>query len=51
MTMNKYIYLLRCANRIGIKTLGDLAEYKNVKNIKTNDDLLRSLIHDAIFVK
>ena len=43
MTYNKFKDLIESAYKCGIKTVGELAEFKKAVGIKTNDELLYSL--------
>lgn len=43
MTKNKFFEMIAFANKIGINTVGELAEYKKRNNLKTNDELFNSL--------
>lgn len=47
MKHKTFTKLLELAQKIGLKTAGDLIAYKKEKNAKTNDDLLLALQFDA----
>lgn len=46
MTLRKLSYLLELAKEVGINTLGDLAEYKAKKGIRSNNELFTALYAD-----
>lgn len=46
MTLRKFNYLLELTRSIGIKTLGDLAEYRKKKGIRSNNELFIALYSD-----
>ena len=48
MTTRKFTYLLELAMSIGIKTMGELFEYKKRKNLHTNEELIIALYSDKI---
>lgn len=47
MKLETFVKLLKLAQKIGIKTAGELVAYKKEKNAKTNDDLYLALLFDA----
>ena len=47
MTIQKYYELAEYALKCGIRTAGELAEFKKAIGVKTNDELLYSLYRAA----
>lgn len=46
MTLRKLGYLLELAKEVGINTLGELAEYRAKKGIRSNSELFIALYAD-----
>lgn len=48
MNTRKFKYLLNLAMSVGMKTVGDLFEYKTRNKLRTNEDLIRALYSDKM---
>ena len=46
MNERQFSYMFRYANRLGIRTFGELAEYKKRKGAETNGDLIAAMFAD-----
>lgn len=51
MTKHKFNYLMKLAKEVGISTLGELAEFKEAKKARTNNELFVALYEDKIGAK
>lgn len=51
MPYYKFKNLMKFAELVGIKTLGDLAAYKHKNNIKKTQELYLKLYTDALIIK